>query len=221
LSWDGTLAGDPPGGRFEGGTHINAIGDPLQTTTSLPQLISQTIGPLSLVAGHYLDRWLPGLTVPVGWTAVGSGGTPTTRMMLRRVGTANFWDGSEILNIYQVPGEVPWDFVVTNADRQLRDSGATDIYVSEVVAPQAHRTIGARAMANLDVGPRRLRAQYTYYVVNAAGGTALIEQAIVIGLDVIARLLPDVEVLTNSLHRSVLDMPEVATPPTPPASPSR
>lgn len=136
-------------------------------------------------------------------------------MILRRVGTANFWDGSEILNVYQVPGEVPWDVVVANADRPLRDSGATDIYVAQVA--ELHRRIGVRATANLDVGPRRLRAQYTYYVVDAAGGTALIEQAIVIGLDALARLLADVEVLTSSLHRSVLDMPGVATPPPPPA----
>jgi hypothetical protein len=37
----------------------------------------------------------------------------------------------------------------------------------------------------------------------------------VIGLDVLARLLPDVEVLTSSLHRSVLGMPGMASPPPP------
>ena len=193
---------------------MDAFGDPLHAT-SLPQLIAQSNGPLTLVAGNQLDEWLPGLTLPAGWALVGSGGILTTRMILRRVGTANFWDGSEILNVYQVPGEVPWDVVVANADRPLRDSGATDIYVSQVA--ELHRRIGVRATANLDVGPRRLRAQYTYYAVDAAGATALIEQAIVIGLDVLACLLADVEVLTSSLHRSVLDMPGVAIPPPPPA----
>jgi len=193
---------------------MDAFADPLPAT-SLPQLIAQSNGPLTLVAGHQLDDWLPGLTLPAGWAPVGSGGIPTTRMILRRVGTANYWDGSEILNVYQVPGEVPWDVVVANADRPLRDSGATDIYVAQVMAPQPHRAIGARATADLDPGPRRLRAQYTYYVVNTGGATVLIEQAIVIGLDVLARLLPDVEALTSSLHRSVLDMPGMAGPPPP------
>lgn len=155
--------------------------------------------------------------MPAGWAPIGSGGVPTTRMILRRVGTANFWDGSEILNVYLVPGSVPWDVVVANADRPLRDSGGTDIYVTQVTTPKPHRTIGVRATANLDLGLRRLRAQYTYYVVDTPDGTALIEQAIAIGLDVLARLLPDVEALSTSLQRSVLDLPGVATPPAAPA----
>ncbi len=134
----------------------------------------------------------------------GSGEMSTTRMMLRRLNLASKWDGCEILNLYRVPGEVPREVVFANADRALRDCGAHNIHIADIEAPPSYRTIIARPTGDLVIGPRPLWAQYTYYVVESAGGTALIEQVITVGLDVLERLEPDVEALTSSLYRSLL-----------------
>lgn len=40
--------------------------------------------------------------------------------------------------------------------------------------------------------PRPLWAQYTYFVVESEGGTALIEQVIMVGLDVVEQLKAEV-----------------------------
>lgn len=172
--------------------------------SSLPQLIAQRNGPLSLVAPKHLPQWLPRLMVPRGWLRTGSGALATTRMTLRRVGTTNFWDGCETLNLYRVPGQIPPDVLFANADRALRDGGARNIATVAVQTPPAYRTITARVTGDLVIEPRPLWAQYTYYVVQSEGGTALIEQAILIGRDVMDALMPEVERLTGSVYRALL-----------------
>lgn len=172
--------------------------------SSLPQIIAERNGPLSVVSDQHLSLWLPGLIIPEGWTTAGTGALATTRMMLRRLGTANNWDGCEILNLYRVPGDIPQEVLLANADRALRDSGARNIHTTEIDPPPAYRTIAARVTGDLVIEPRPLRAQYTYYVVQSVGGTALIEQVVVVGMDVAEHLMPDVETLTGSLYRSLL-----------------
>ena len=149
--------------------------------------------------------WLPELKAPEGWTLAGSGGTPTTRMMLRRMNIANIWDGCEVLNLYQVPGEVPREVVFANADRALHEYGARNIHIADIDTPPSYRTITVRITGDLIAEPRPLWAQYTYYVVESAAGTALIEQVIMVGLDAMERLRPEVETLTGNLYRSLLN----------------
>ncbi len=175
-----------------------------ETVSSLPQVIAQRNGPLSLAPAQHLPMWLPGFTAPDGWTPTSSGDVPTTQMIVRRLDPDSQWDGCEILNLYRVPGEVPRDVVFADADRALRDGGARDILTTAIGTPASDRMITARVTGVLDVQPRPLWAQYSYYVVHSAGGTALIEQVIMVGLDVLDRLGLDVQSLSDALHRSVL-----------------
>lgn len=173
--------------------------------SSLPQVIAERNGPLSLVAAGHLPLWLPELKIPEGWILAGSGGTPTTRMMLRRLNIASNWDGCEVINLYRVPGVVPQEVVFANADTALRECGARNIHSAGIDTPPSYRTITVRVTGDLIVEARPLWAQYTYYVVESAAGTALIEQVIMVGLDAVERLRPDVETLTGDLYRSLLN----------------
>ena len=173
--------------------------------SSLPQVIAERNGPLSLVAAGHLPLWLPELKIPEGWILAGSGGTPTTRMMLRRLNIASNWDGCEVINLYRVPGVVPQEVVFANADKALRECGARNIHSAGIDTPPSYRTITVRVTGDLIVEARPLWAQYTYYVVESAAGTALIEQVIMVGLDAVERLRPDVETLTGDLYRSLLN----------------
>lgn len=171
---------------------------------SLPQVIAQRNGQLALLATEELSRLLPGLTVPQGWFRAGSGALATTRMLLRRVGTASYWDGCESLNLYRVPGTVPGHALFANADRALRHAGAHNLHTVEVQSPPAYPMVTARVTGDIVAGSRLLRAQYTYHVVQSTGATALIEQVIVVGQDLADRLMPEVQALTASLYRSLL-----------------
>lgn len=74
-----------------------------EAVSSLPQVIAQRNGPLSLSPAQHLPMWLPGFTAPDGWTPASSGDVPTTQMLVRRLHADSQWDGCEILNLYAAP----------------------------------------------------------------------------------------------------------------------
>jgi hypothetical protein len=142
-----------------------------------------------------------------GATGLGGGtvsGTPVTRILLRRLGDGQDWDGCEVLKLYRVPGVVPETVVLDTADRILRDSGATEIRTHRVDTPAHYRVIAVRSSGDLGAGARKVHGHFHYYVVNTAAGCALIEQTILIGADVGLALGREVADLTDDLYRSLL-----------------
>jgi hypothetical protein len=150
---------------------------------SLAYVIAEHTGALPLVAARHLHLWLPDLVAPCGWASGAIDGATVTRMLVRRLGGSGHWDGCEILNLYCVPGAVPEAVVLDNADRSLRDSGTVDVHVCRIDVPKRYRVIAARATGRLDTAGRTVCAQYSHYVVNTTAGSALIEQAILVGAD--------------------------------------
>jgi len=159
------------------------MGAPFDPTavSSLAEVLAEHTGALTFVPPAHLPLWLPDLTVPQGWAAAGVDGATVTRMLLRRLGSGDHWDGCEVLNLYRVPGTVPEPLVLDNADRALRDSGADDIRTYRVDTPPRYAVIATRASGTLRIGTRTVPSQYNYYVVNTAAGGALIEQAMPAG----------------------------------------
>jgi hypothetical protein len=104
--------------------------------SSLAEVPAEHTGGLTFVPPARLPLWLPELTVPQGWDVGAIDGATVTRMLLRRLGSGDHWDGCEVLNVYRVSGTVPEPLVLDNADRTLRDSGADAI--------QTHRVVMAR-----------------------------------------------------------------------------
>jgi hypothetical protein len=172
--------------------------------SSLAQKIAEHVGPLDGVPTAHLDLWLPGLTAPPAWTVVAVEGAAVTRLLLRGLSSGAYWDGCEVLNLYRVRGTVPESLVLDNADRILRDSAATDIRSRQLDFAARYGVIGTRASGVLHSGDRVVRAQFHNYVVNTAAGGALIEQAIVIGAEVLSVLDPEANELSESLYRSLL-----------------
>ncbi len=172
--------------------------------SSLAQVIAGHTRGLTLVPPAHLQFWLPDLTVPPGWVGRTVGDAPATRILLRRLGDGHDWDGCEVLKLYRVPGAIPEPMVLDNADRILRDSGATEIRTHRVDTPARYGVIAVRTSGALGAGAHKVRSHFHYYVVNTAAGGALIEQAILIGADVGIVLGREVADLTDDLYRSLL-----------------
>jgi hypothetical protein len=171
---------------------------------SLAQWIAGHTAGLTLVPPAHLQFWLPDLTVPHGWVGRTVSGAPVTRILLRRLGDGHDWDGCEVLKLYRAPGAVPETMVLNNADRILRDSGATEIRTQRVDTPARYGVIAVRTSGALGAGARKVHSHFHYYMVNTAAGGALIEQAILIGADVGLVLGREVADLTDELYRSLL-----------------
>lgn len=172
--------------------------------SSLAQEIAQHVGPLQHVAPTHLHLWLPALTVPSAWAIADADAPAVTRLLLRRVNSTNHWDSCEVLNLYRVPGTVPEALVLRNADRILRDSQATEISAHPVDVPPQYAIVATRASGRLTTGNRQVLSHFNNYVVNSAGGGALIEQAVVVGADAQAALAAECAALTENLYRSLL-----------------
>jgi hypothetical protein len=172
--------------------------------SSLAHKIAEHVGPLEAVQTAHLHLWLPGLTAPPAWTIAAVDGATVTRVLLRRLSSGAHWDGCEILNLYRVPGTVPESLVLDNADRILRDGGATDIRSRQLDIAPPYGVIATRASGVLHSGDRVVRSQFHNYVVNTAAGGALIEQALVIGADMLSALDSEANELTENLYRSLL-----------------
>lgn len=172
--------------------------------SSLAQQIAEHVGPLDGVPAAHLQLWLPDLTAPPAWTVAAVDGATVTRLLLRRLNSGTHWDGCEVLNLYRVPGVVPEALVLDNADRILRDSAATDIRSCRLEVAPRYGVIATRASGVLHSGDRVVRSQFHHYVVNTNAGGALIEQAIVIGAEMLSALDSEVNELTENLYRSLL-----------------
>jgi hypothetical protein len=184
--------------------------------SSLAEVLAEHTGGLTFVPPAHLPLWLPDLTVPQGWDRAAVDGATVTRMLLRRLGSGDHWDGCEILNLYRVPGTVPEPLVLDNADRTLRDSGADDIHTYRVDTPPRYGVIATCASGTLRIGTRTVHSQYNYYVVNTAAGGALIEQAMLVDGDAHLVLSGDVAELTENLYRALLaSIDRAPTPPSP------
>lgn len=189
---------------------------------SLPDVIAEQTGALTLVAPTYLHLWLPDLATPSGWADSAVDGATVTRMLVRRLGASSHWDGCEVLNLYRAPGAVPAAVVLDNAHRSLRDSGAVDVQVGRIDVPKRCGMSATRATGRLDTAGRTVCGQYSHYVVNTAAGGALIEQVILVAVDTLPMLAPEVEGLAEGVYRSLLlsvDRAAIATSPTALASP--
>lgn len=181
--------------------------------SSLAQQIAQHVGPLDAVPAAALPLWLPGLTAPPAWTVGAVDGATVTRLLLRRLSSGAHWDGCEVLNLYRVPGTVPEPLVLDNADRILRDTGATDIRSRQLDTATRYGVIATRASGVIHSSGHIVRSQFHNYVVNAVGGGALIEQAIVIGAGALPALDSEASELTDNLYRSLLASIDRATDP--------
>ncbi len=138
-----------------------------------------------------------------------------TRMLLRRLGSGDNWDGCEVLNLYRVSGTVPEKLVFDNADRTLRDSGADSIHTHHIDTPPRYGVIAMRSSGLLHIGARTVHSQYTYYAINTAAGGALIEQAVMVGSDAQPTLSGEAAKLTDDLYRALLASIDRAPAPSP------
>lgn len=172
--------------------------------SSVAEVLAEYTGGLTLVSPAHLPLWLPELTVPRRWEVDAVKGATVTRMLLRRPGGADHWDGCEVLHLYRVAGSVPESLVLVNADRTLRDIGADSIQTHRIETPPRYGVIATRSSGRLHIGARTVHSQYSYYVVNTAVGGALIEQAVIVAGDERSTLTDDVAELTEDLYRSLL-----------------
>jgi len=172
--------------------------------SSFAQLIAGHTGDVIPVPPAELQSWLPDLTVPPGWADATVSGAPVTRILLRRLGDGQDWDGCEVLKLCRVPGVVPETVVFDTADRVLRDSGATEIRTHRVDTPAHYGVIAVRSSGALGAGARKVHSHFHHYVVNTAAGCGLIEQTILIGAGVGLALGREVADLTENLYRSLL-----------------
>ena len=190
--------------------------------SSLAEVLGQMNGAVTTMPPEALHLWLPGLKTPTGWVdATAAATAPVARMLVRRAGVAGPWDACELLNLYRVPGLISTDTVLDNADRALRDGGATDIhtYRRDDVPTAIDGLLAVRVSGHLAVGSRAVEAVYNYYAINTPVGAALIEQAAVVGADAPAALVVEVECLAESVYESLLISLHSAVP-APSAAPS-
>jgi hypothetical protein len=202
--------------------HADATEQPFDVTTvsSLAEILAENTGGLTFVPPAHLPLWLPDLAVPLGWDFGALDGPPVTRMLLRRLGGSNRWDGCEVLNLYRVSGAVPEKLVLDNADRTLRDIGANAIQTHRIDAPSRYGLVAARSSGRLDIGANTINSQYSYYVVNTAAGAALIEQAVIVRESVRPLLNGEVAGLSEDLYRALLaSIDRAPAPPSPSPSP--
>lgn len=178
--------------------------------SSLAAQVAAVTGGLTAVRPGELPLWLPGLRTPPDWVVDSIDNATATRVLTRRVHETHRWDGIETLNLYRVPGQIPEQLVLDNADRILRDAAATDIRSSRFPTPAHPNVIVTRAVGVLDIGPRRVYSHVNHCAVNSAAGGALIEQTVMVGADAFGTLAEDVLTLSDGVLAALLSSVSVA-----------
>lgn len=142
---------------------------------SLVASVGRYASDLTLINGQYLPIWLPALSAPsFGWVIgrIDASASPT-RIVLHRNTSGTAWDGCGILNLYAFAGPVPCEVIEAEVACTLRGIGADNMYSRPCVIPSRPglNVTAASAGGEFVMSGRRVRAQYTAYLVQAGEGT--------------------------------------------------
>lgn len=177
---------------------VDAASSPLVTA------VAAHSGGIEHVPSVHLALWLPALTVPQPWEIGVVDGSRVTRLLLRPSARPALYTGCEVLNLYRVPTPIPPELVLDNAGRALQQGFAEKISTSAVDTPARYGIVGAHAAGWVPHGDHQAYSQFRYYAINAAAGSALIEQGIVIQAEKYPTLAGEVQSLTTLLYRALL-----------------
>jgi hypothetical protein len=174
--------------------------------SSVAEEIRRKIGPIALVPTESLPYWLPGLSLPAGWTiaTTPTGVLPATRIAVRRFTEQAAWDGCEVIALYQFAGTVPAQVVHDSADRSLHDLAAYNLQHHTVTPRAIPGATAVRSSGSFSLAGRSIWGQFTNYVVNTGLSGGLVEHSILVEARRRARLARDISALTDHVHRSLL-----------------
>jgi hypothetical protein len=144
------------------------------------------------------------LGVPPGWRI---GQLADARIAPSRIAVCGeqpggTFDGCETISVFAFSGHPPEDVVRNNADRTLRDLGATGITAQIVELSSSPDVIAARSSGYFAAAGLWMWAQYSFYVYGSSSPQRgrLIEQAVFVESGSLPRLTGGVAQLTQNLR---------------------
>ena len=180
---------------------------PSTAVSSVAEEVRRHVGSIALVPADGLSYWLPGLSVPAGWTIMPTlpGEAPVTRMALcRMTPEQTAWEGCEVIALYQFAGSVPEEVVRDSADRTLRDLDARDILRDTDTLPPIPGATAVRSSGSFVLGGRWVWGQFANYVINTGVVGGLVEHSVLVRAPWRARLARGIGELTESVYQSLV-----------------
>jgi hypothetical protein len=167
--------------------------------SSVAEEVRRHGGSIALVPAGGLSYWLPGLSVPAGWTVVPilPESAPITRMTLCRMDPEQTeWDGCDVIALYQFQGSVPEEVVRDAATRTLHDLGAQNV-LRHKVSVDFPGVTAVRSSGYALCGGTSLTMSSTQVPL------VVVEHSVVVGAERQPRLARQVAELADSVHRSL------------------
>jgi hypothetical protein len=189
----------------------SAVSDPysaekrrLAAVSSMATVLAGCVDGLAQLRGDTTPRWLTELGVPPGWRI---GQLADARIAPSRIAVCGeqpggTFDGCETISVFAFSGHPPEDVVRNNADRTLRDLGATGITAQIVELSSSPDVIAARSSGYFAAAGLWMWAQYSFYVYGSSSPQRgrLIEQAVFVESGSLPRLTGGVAQLTRNLR---------------------
>jgi hypothetical protein len=151
--------------------------------------------------------WLNQLGLPAGWRIghLTAGPFEPSRITLCGQRSDGTWDGCETISVFGFTGRPPEEVVRENADRTLRDVGATGIKTEHVDTSALLGALAVRSSGNFVIAGRWVWAQYSNYVFGSAEPSKgrLIEHTVFIESTCRNGLSDDVAQLTWAVHQAL------------------
>lgn len=180
----------------------------LASVSSVAGVVAQYVDDMIPLGSGYRPQWLVELGTPAGWRIAQLADRTFEPACIAVCGQRpdGSWDGCETISAFGFTGIPPDDVVRHNADRTLRDLGATGIKTERVDTCALPGALAVRSSGYFLIAGRRVWAQYSTYVFRSAEPSQgrLIEHTVFIESGSQARLSGDAAGLAHAIHYALV-----------------
>lgn len=186
---------------------LSAEGPRLAAVSSVAGEVARHVHGFTHPRAEAAPQWLTRLGVPAGWRIGHLADSPVepSRIVVCGQRPDGGWDGCETISVFGFTGNPPDDVVRDNADRTLRDLGATGIKTERVDTSALLGALAVRSSGNFVIAGRWVWAQYSNFVFGSAEPFKgrLIEHIVFVDSKCRAGLRDDVAQLTGAVHQAL------------------
>jgi hypothetical protein len=179
----------------------------LASVSSVAAVLTQYLGVITPLGFRYRPAWLRELGTPAGWqiAQLADRTYEPARIAVTGQHPDGSWDGCETISAFGFTGFPPKHAVHDNADRTLRDLGATEITIQRVDESFLGGAVAVRSSGYFAAAGLWMWAQYSTYVLGSSEPSQgrLIEHTVFIDSGCQARLSDDVARLTQAVHQAL------------------
>lgn len=180
----------------------------LASVSSVAGAAARYVDRMTPLGSKYLPGWLVDLGVPAGWRIARLADRTFEPARIAVIGQHpdGSWDGCETISTFGFTGFPPTRVVHDNADRSLRDLGATEITIQSVDESFLRGSVAVRSSGYFAAAGLWMWAQYSTYVFGSSEPSRgrLIEHTVFVDSGCRAQLSGDVAQLTQAVHQALV-----------------